>query len=191
MAETRPAGGGHAPYSNPEVSYERSDIEARGVLTFVAVLAAVILLSGALLAWLFNAYQSGAERAFDKDALPLANTNKDRLPVAPRLEGIDPSQDAGRAWPGATQGERPLPWFGYNVRVVPPDGSHDASADEEERERIAAFAMARKLEKIDSTMATLAGKLPARPAPAGLPPDVFRRSAGDGNSGRSAGEKAP
>jgi hypothetical protein len=191
MAESHAAGGDHAPYSNPEVSYERSDIEARGVVTFVVVLAVVILASGALLAWLFNVYQAGAAQAFHKDALPLANMNRDRLPVAPRLEGIDPSQDAGRAWPGGTTGERPLPWFGYNIRVVPPDGSHDARADEEERERIAAFAMARKLEKIDATMSTLAGKLPARPAPAGLPPDVFRRSAGDGNSGRSAGESPP
>jgi hypothetical protein len=189
MADSH-AAGEHPPYSNPAVRYERSDVEAGGVLTFVVVLALVILASGAFLAWLFNVYyQAGAASASGKDALPLANSNKNRLPVAPRLEGIDPSQDAGRAWPGGTQGERPLPWFGYNIRVVPPDGLHDAKADEEERERIAAFAMARKLEKINATMSTLAGKLPARPA-AGLPPDVFRRSAGDGNSGRSAAENS-
>jgi hypothetical protein len=190
MADSH-AAGDHAPHSNPEVSYERSDIESRGVITFVAVLAVVILASGAFLARLFTFYQAGAVNASGKDALPLANPNKDRLPVAPRLEGIDPSQDAGRAWPGGTQGERPLPWFGYNIRVVPPEGSHNDRADEEERERIAAFAMASKLEKIDATMSTLAGKLPARPAPAGIPPDVFRRSAGDSNSGRSAVENSP
>jgi hypothetical protein len=179
------------PHANPEVRYERSDVEAGGIVTFVVVLAAVILLSGVLLAVLFRSYQDRAVEAFGKDALPLARSDSDRLPVAPRLEGIDPADDAGRAWPGTSQAEGALPWFGYNVRVVPANGAGSDAMDGEERDRVAALSMARKLRKIDATISALADKLPARPLPAGPLPDVFRRSAGESNSGRSAGEGSP
>jgi hypothetical protein len=185
------ATGDHASDSNPEVRYERSDIEARGVVTFVAVLGVMLVVLSVLLGGLFHLYEAREVKANEKDFLPLATSERDRLPSSPRLEGIDPSGDAGRAWPATAQPEGPLPWFGYNVRVVPPDSPRETGTDSEERDRLAALAMARKLQQVDAKIADLAGKLPARAGAAGLPPDVFRRSAGDGNAGRSAGEKSP
>ena len=81
------AAGEHDGYSNPEVRYERSDIEIGGVVTFVVVLALVIVVSGALLAALFGLYQGQAVRANEADALPLAS-DRSPLPETPRLEGI-------------------------------------------------------------------------------------------------------
>jgi hypothetical protein len=182
---------GQDGYSNPEVRYERSDIEIGGVVTFVVVLAVVILLSGALLAGLFGLYQGEAVRANDLDSLPLAKTDRNQLPVAPRLEGIEPNEHVERAWPGAFQAGGPTPWFGYNVRVVPAQSGGSDVNESEERDRLAALAMGQKLQRVNATLAELAGKLPSQPRATSLPPDVFRRSAGDSNAGRSAEGKAP
>jgi hypothetical protein len=186
-----PHSGDHATYTNPEVRYERSDVEARGVVTFVVGLSVVILLSGTLLVWLFRAYERQAVATNSRDVLPLARTESDRLPTAPRLEGIDPTEDVGRAWPDATLPEGPRPWFGYNVRVVPIEGPGDARTDAEERGRLAALAMQKKLQGIDKELARLAGKLPVRADSRAVPADLIRASAGEGNSGRSAGGRAP
>ena len=186
-----PRSGDHGAYTNPEVRYERSDVEPRGVVTFVAGLSAVIVLSGTLLVWLFRAYERQAVAVNSRDVLPLARTETDRLPTEPRLEGIDPAEDVGRAWPDATQPEGPRPWFGYNVRVVPTEGPNDVGTDAEERGRLAALAMQKKLRGIDRELAKLAGKLPVRAGARGVPADLIRRSAGEGNSGRSATGNVP
>jgi hypothetical protein len=186
---TPAATGHHDADSNPEVSYERSDVEARGVVWFVSVLALMLVVLSFFLYGLYQVYESREADANKLQALPLSTTDRDRLPAMPRLEGIDPTRDAGRAWPATVQAEGPLPWFGYNARVVPLDGPRDPGSDAEERDRLAALAMARTLEKVDAKLSELAGKLPARHA--SLPPDAFRRSAGDGNAGRSAVEKSP
>lgn len=189
--ETAPAAGADGPPGNPEVRYERSDVEARGVVVFVAALAVLIVASGAFLVWLFSHFEHRAETVNARESLPLARGERDRLPSSPRLEGIDPTDDVGRAWPDATRPEGPSPWFGYNVRVVPPDGSRAAGTDAEERERLAALAMAKKLKRVDQELNKLAGNLPVRPKSPGMPPDLVRRSAGEGNSGRSAGGNSP
>jgi hypothetical protein len=173
--------------TNPEVRFERSDVEARGVVTFVTSLALVLVVAGALLVLLYQHYEHRARRANLANKLPLVAT--ERLPTSPRLEGINPNEDVDRAWPRAAQPATPPPWFGYNVRVVPPEVTANASADAEERDRLAAVAMQKKLQKVDRTLEELAGKLPARAGV--LPADTVRRSAGEGNSGRSAGEKQP
>jgi hypothetical protein len=179
----------HGSYTNPEVRYERSDIGARGVVIFVVVLALGIIISGGLISCLYYAYEQRDAQINARESLPLERGEQGRLPSAPRLEGIDPNEDPGRAWPAPVDTESPAPWFGYNVRVVPAEGPIDPNTDAEQRDRLAAQAMARKLQKVDAKLSELAGKLPARKV--GIPPDEFRKAAGDGNAGRSAGEKSP
>jgi hypothetical protein len=181
---------GHAD-ANPEVRYERSDVEPRGVVTFVVGLSVVIVLSGVMLVWLFRHYERRAASADARAALPLTKGERDRLPSSPRLEGIDPTEDVGRAWPGATRTEGPLPWFGYNVRVVPADGPREAGTDAEERDRRAALAMQKKLQRVNEELAKMAGTLAVRPGSSAVPADLLRRSAGEANSGRAAGGKEP
>jgi hypothetical protein len=180
------------PDDNPEVRYERSDIASRGVVTFVAVLAVCLVVFGFLLRGLFRLYQDRDNTADKRDYLPLAITERDNLSTTPRLEGMDPNQDVGRAWPTkSTPGSSPRVWFGYNVRVVPSGGSPAAGTDAEKLDLLAADAMAQKIQKVDTTLAELAGKLPVRAGSKGLPADVIRRSVGEGDAGRSAGEKSP
>jgi hypothetical protein len=180
-------GGHHADGSNPEVRFEPTDVGTRGVVIFVVALAVVIVVSAGLLTGLFRLYEQRAVKANAANTLPLVE--RERLPVRPRLEGINPNEDVDRAWPRANQPESPPPWFGYNVRVVPPDGSANPSVDAGERDRLATAAMAQSLKKVDAAMQELAGKLPARNVD--LPPDRLRRSAGEGDAGRSAGERQP
>jgi hypothetical protein len=179
---------GHAAgtTTNPEVRFERSDVESRGVVTFVTALTVVLIVAGLLLAALYRHYERRAARANAANRLPL--TPVERLPTSPRLEGINPNEDVDRSWPRPAAPEVPPPWFGYNVRVVPPEGA-DTSADAEERDRLAAVAMQKKMDKVNKTLEELAGKLPSRAGV--LPPDALRRSAGEGNSGHSAAEKQP
>jgi hypothetical protein len=183
------SGHDHAAGSNPEVQFERSDVTARGVITFVVALGLVVIVSGAFLTGLFRHYEERAAKANAAKYLPLAVTGRERLPVQPRLEGIDPNEDVDRAWPRAAQPAAPPPWFGYNVRVVPAEGRRSPGADAEERDRIAALAMAKTLQNVNATLIDLAGTLPSRPG--ATPPDGRRRSGGAANSGRSAGEKTP
>jgi hypothetical protein len=180
--------GDSASEGNSGVRYERSDVEARGVVTFVVVLAGMMLVFGVLLAGLFRILDQRQSRANEKDFLPLAASVGDRLPSPPRLEGIDPTEDVGRAWPNTIPAEDSLPWFGYNVRVVPLDNPREAAMDAEERNRIAADAMSKKLQKVNQVIAELAGKLPMRKDAGKVPADDVRRSTG---IGRPVTEKAP
>ena len=73
---------------NVEVTHEASDVNVRGVLTFVAVLAVAMAVSSFGLWYLFKYFntQRGKERAPG----PLAIRNlkeEDRLPPEPRLQG--------------------------------------------------------------------------------------------------------
>jgi hypothetical protein len=159
------------------------------VLTFVGGLAALLLLSGLALRGLYSLYEHREDKAYQSETLPLADLDRNPAPRAPQLEGIDPNQDVGRAWPSAAPAGGPMPWFGFNVRVVPPPGPNTTDEDAEERARQVALAMGRKLQGIDRKLADMAGKLPVRPGAKGLPTDVIRRSAGEGDAGRSAAEK--
>src|SRR5262249_19634825 len=80
----------HADYTNPEVRYERSDVAPRAVVTFIAAVGAMVLLSGTILVWLFRSYEGHAAAANAREVLPLARGEREALPVTPRLEGINP-----------------------------------------------------------------------------------------------------
>jgi hypothetical protein len=135
-------------------------------------------------------YEKKAQDSYQKELLPLAG-ERDRMPTTPRLEGIDPTESPDRAWTGAVGSERPFPWFGYNVRIVPQSGGNDQGTEAEERDRRAAAEMQQKLKSVNEKLADLAGKLPVREGAGAPPPDLLRHSAGKSNAGRSAAEKQP
>lgn len=73
---------------NVEVTHETSDVNVRGVLTFVAVLSLLLAASSAGLWILFGYFNT--EKAKERPPGPLAIRNldeKDRLPPEPRLQG--------------------------------------------------------------------------------------------------------
>jgi hypothetical protein len=73
---------------NVEVTHEASDVNVRGVLTFVVVLAVAMVVSSLGLWYLFKYFNT--ERGKERKPGPLAIRNlpeKDRLPPEPRLQG--------------------------------------------------------------------------------------------------------
>jgi hypothetical protein len=181
----------HAPLSNPDVRFEPTDVEARSVIVFVASLTVMLVVLSVALVGMYNLLEY-RESNRKKTNIPLAETERNRLPEGPRLEGIDPREDTGRAWVDSQRPGVPHPWFGYNVLIVPQEGHNsDTDADAEHRDRLAMEAVTKRLKKVDETLSALAGKLPVRPKAEALPRDEFRRSTGKGNAGRGAGEGVP
>jgi hypothetical protein len=112
-----------------DVRLETSDVEATGILYFTAALVGVVVFSAIIMAGMFF-YLEHRQTEANKVDLPLAAKERDRMPPAPLLTGIDPIEDAQVAWPREHDTEAlPRPWFGYNVQVAtPPEdvqgGSH-------------------------------------------------------------------
>lgn len=178
----------HTPLTNPDVRFEQTDVEGRGVVVFVVSLTVMLVVLGGLLVGMYNLLEY-RESNRKKTNIPLAETERNRLPEGPRLEGINPREDTGRAWADSQRPGVPHPWFGYNVLIVPQEGhTADTDADAEQRDRLAVEAVTKRLKKVDETLSQLAGKLPVRPKADALPSDDFRRSSGKGNAGRGAGE---
>jgi len=73
---------------NLEVTHEASDVNARGVLTFVVALAVALAVSSFGLWYLFEYFN--AQKARERAPGPMASQNlkeEDRLPPEPRLQG--------------------------------------------------------------------------------------------------------
>lgn len=88
----RPAHNGHQTETpdvshirNPEVTHETSDVNVRGVLTFVVVLTVATIAVGFLVWVLFGFFNRQEAREEPKPG-PMALTAKERLPPAPRLQ---------------------------------------------------------------------------------------------------------
>jgi len=100
---------------NPDVRHERSDVDTRAVLWFVAALAVGIIVVLLLLWWLFVSLTK-TENAEKKSNSPLAEQQRalppaDRMPPDPRLEGISAKgleRPAGRIYPPDLDAEHDL-----------------------------------------------------------------------------------
>jgi hypothetical protein len=162
---------------NPDVRHEDRDVNVRGIFVFVVLLGVLVLLSCALMYWLFG-YFARTEAREKETVFPLAVAERQeplqkrlaRLPE-PRLEGIEPgslNRSGVAGWPSygpeqALREQRLLDEYGWVDRkagVV----------------RI----------PIDRAMELLAGKLPARPEDSSSQPEP-RRQLSDANSGRTEG----
>ena len=83
--------------ANPDVMHEESDVNLRGVGTFVGLLAAGLIVMSALMIGLFKGFEKYAEYKDKRIAVsPMARTDAERLPPPPRLqaapgfESLDP-----------------------------------------------------------------------------------------------------
>ena len=71
---------------NVEVTHETSDINVRGVLTFVAVLTITTIVIAIGMALMFNYFDAQEAKAPGRGPMALTDKN-DRLPPVPRLQG--------------------------------------------------------------------------------------------------------
>ena len=83
--------------TNVDVMHEESDVNLRGVGTFVGLLAAGLVLIAVLMVGLYKAFEWNARRQEERIAVsPMARTPEERLPPPPRLqaapgfESLDP-----------------------------------------------------------------------------------------------------
>jgi hypothetical protein len=70
---------------NPEVTHETSDVNVRGVLTFVVVLTIATIAVG-IVVWVLFGFFNRQEAREEPKPGPMALTAKERLPPAPRLQ---------------------------------------------------------------------------------------------------------
>jgi hypothetical protein len=73
--------------ANPDVMHEESDVNVRGVATFVGILAAGIVLIGLLMIMLFKGFERYAEYKDERIPVsPMARTEQERRPPPPVLQ---------------------------------------------------------------------------------------------------------
>ena len=70
---------------NPEVTHETSDVNVRGVLTFVVVLT-IAMIAVSIVVWALFGFFTRQEAREEPKPGPMALTAKERLPPAPRLQ---------------------------------------------------------------------------------------------------------
>jgi len=83
---------------NPEVTHETSDVNVRGVLTFVVVLT-IATIAVAIGIWLLFGFFNQQEAKEQPQKGPMALTSKDRLPPEPRLQsapGFEVTLESGQ-----------------------------------------------------------------------------------------------
>jgi hypothetical protein len=89
---------------NPDVAYERTDVDSRAVIWFVVALAVALAVTMLILWGMFRLFM-GTEEVRKKSTFPMAVETRrqllpeQRLPPQPRLEGlgpIDPDENIGR-----------------------------------------------------------------------------------------------
>jgi hypothetical protein len=155
---TEPHGDGHV---NPEVQYERSDVEARGILQFGAGLG--VLIVGTVVAmWLLFRLVNSLEAPRKESDLPRAVVDQERgLPPIP-LEGIEDVRDG-------------------KPRLLPPRAAEYTGPREQQLRQGNA---AQGVLPIDKAMAELAGQLKATRGAEGPPRSYMIRLPSKAASGR-------
>jgi hypothetical protein len=78
-----------AAYTNPDVRFERGDVDLRRVVAIGGALVAIIAVLSAATTWLGLVLTRGEERR-KKSPLPEAAVDRSSLPPSPRLEGLEP-----------------------------------------------------------------------------------------------------
>ncbi len=81
-----------------EAKHETRDVGIRSILIFGVALAGLCAVSGVLLAGLFRWFER-QQAPIKESRFPLSVEQRDRLPEAPRLEGIESLLTEGPAWP--------------------------------------------------------------------------------------------
>jgi hypothetical protein len=170
---------------NPDVARERTDVDTRAVLWFVGGLG-VSLVVVMLALWAMFTLLFDQEKAAKKSRLPLAVEQREgqspeqRLPPAPRLEGVVPSgQDieVGRILTNVARTE-------HSVGRVRPGAAEDLYRPQELRLSTYGWVEPEKVAHIpiEAAIKRLAGKLPARKD--GKPGDERSGQPGQTSSGR-------
>jgi hypothetical protein len=73
--------------TNVDVMHEESDVNVRGVGTFVGILFAGLVLIAAMMVGLYKVFEWNAERQDARiEVSPMARTERERLPPPPRLQ---------------------------------------------------------------------------------------------------------
>lgn len=99
--------------SHPVQSHEETDVSAWGILLFIGGLGlAIVVISAAI--WLLFEFLAVRQAKIDRSKFPLAAAEHnlpfgDRLPPAPRLEGLDPNSTTHSGvygWPSLGPAQR-------------------------------------------------------------------------------------
>ncbi len=158
------------PTEGPPVQHERSDVNVKAVVTFVAVLIVALVAVDLVMRVFYHSTLDREEQA-KRSKYPLATPSRGEapLPPAPRLEGIGinaPEHDVGRLRPSS-------------ARIM---------TDEQDRVLLNGGAGSDKKgyvrRPIADVLTDLAGKLPVRPKPVADPRSLFLREPSVSSSGR-------
>src|SRR5437763_1178196 len=158
------------PTEGPPVQHERSDVDSKGVVSFVVVLVGVLIAVDLVVRLFFSASLAG-ESEKKKSQYPLAARAPGQLPLppSPRLEGVSiehPEHDVGRLRPSSAR-----VMTDQEDKVLANGG---AAPDENGFVR----------RPMGEVLAELAGKLPLRSGPPADPREEFLREPGVTSSGR-------
>ena len=137
-------------YTNPEVRYERSDIDLGIVLKFGVALAVLVVVTMVFLVWLFFALRK-SEYASKKTDLPPASASDDRKQPEPRLEAFEDLEKR-------------------NVRLMPPRAGEYFQSQEN---LLTQGDPAKGVLPIQTAIKQLADKLPHRKGPDSAAPRNF------------------
>jgi hypothetical protein len=127
--------------TNPEVRFERADIEPGKVVNFSVILGVILVVVSVLVTWLAW-HVTSEENRIKATTLPPAKVDADRLPPQPRLEALDDLRKP----------QNP-------IELYPPRAR---SFLEKQKQELKDGNLSENIEPIDKAMAQLAGRLPAR-----------------------------
>lgn len=150
------------PYINPEVRFERGDIEYQGVVIFGAALSVGLVLIVLAMFWYGRALRRD-EASRKVTDLPPASVDQDRQPPEPRFEALDDLREG-------------------NVKLFPPRAEEYLSA---QRRLLEEGDPNKGIEPIREAIGALAGRLPAKEqaAPTNFGPDLPSKA----SAGRTGG----
>jgi hypothetical protein len=115
MAEVHLPHARHDLEDNPEVHYETSDVNIRGILMFGAALMVTVIVVGGLM-WVLFRYLSQREAAV-APVYPLAVSQAPRLPPEPRLQ-TNPRGDLAELQGSEEEALKAYGWVDKNAGVV-------------------------------------------------------------------------